>query len=136
MLIQVSAKGFELTDLLRADIEARVESSLERFRSRIGRVHVFVADVNGPKNGIDKSLRIIIDIERLPLIVVEEQGEAWQSILDIAMERAAHTVSRQIERMRSRQDRTSMAGERHAWGADENEEADWNPLRERPNRNA
>lgn len=128
MLIQVSGKGMELSPELRAEVKGKMESALERFSSRIGRVNVFLADENGPKNGIDKSLRVIIDLERLPLIVVEEKGEEWLSILDRSAERAAHTVSRQVERIRARMDRTSMSGD----GDDSNEsQADsmaWNPL--------
>jgi len=130
MLIQVSGKGFELSPELRDDVEEKMKTALERFRTRIGRVNVFLADENGPKNGVDKSLRAIIDIERLPLIVVEEKGDAWQSILDRTVERATHTVSRQIERIRSRMDRTSMAGDVDESDESTSDSMDWNPLRQ------
>ena len=87
MLIQVSGKGFELSSELRAEVEERMETTLQRFSSRTGRVNVFLADQNGPKNGIDNSLRVIIDLERLPLIVVEEKGDIWHSMLDRSAER-------------------------------------------------
>ena len=77
MLVQISGKGFELSSELRDHVEERVSTALDRFTDRIARVNVFLADENGPKNGLDKSLRLIIDIERLPLIVVEERGESW-----------------------------------------------------------
>jgi|GEM_PF-301628 len=130
MLIQVSGKGFELSPELRDDVEEKMKTALERFRTRIGRVNVFLADENGPKNGVDKSLRAIIDIERLPLIVVEEKGDAWLSILDRTVERATHTVSRQIERIRSRMDRTSMAGDVDESDESTSDSMDWNPLRQ------
>jgi ribosome-associated translation inhibitor RaiA len=114
MLIQVSGKGFELRPELRDDVEEKMATIFDRFNSRIGRVNVFLADENGPKHGLDKSIRIIIDIARFPLIVVEEKGESWHAILDQAAERATHTVSRQIDRDRSRTDRTSMAGKEGA----------------------
>ncbi len=117
MLVQVSGKGFELSPELRDDIEEKMTTILHRFHSRIGRVNVFLADVNGPKNGIDKSLRVIVDIERLPLIVVEERGESWYTILDRTAERAVHAVSRQVDRLRARTDRTSMAGDAEAFAS-------------------
>jgi ribosomal subunit interface protein len=110
MLVQVSGKGFELNSELRHDIEEKLNMTLERFGSRIGRVNAFLADVNGPKNGRDKSIRVVVDIERRPLIVVEEKGEAWYATLDQAAERTVHAVSRQIERDRSKSNRKSMAG--------------------------
>lgn len=111
MLVQISGKGFEPSAELRDHVEERVSTALDRFTDRIARVNVFLADENGPKNGLDKSLRLIIDIERLPLIVVEERGESWYAVLDEAAERAVHAVSRQVDRARSRGDRTSMAGD-------------------------
>jgi ribosome-associated translation inhibitor RaiA len=111
MLVQVSCKGFEPSAELRDHVEERILSALIRFTGRIARVNVFLSDENGPKHGRDKSLRFVIDIERLPLIVVEERGEAWHTVLDQAVERAVHAVSRHIDRIRSRADRTSMAGD-------------------------
>lgn len=112
MLVQVSGKGFEPSSELRDHMEERLSTTLDRFTERIARVNVFLADENGPKNGLDKSIRLVIDIERLPLIVVEERGELWYAVLDQAAERALHAVSRQIDRVRSKTDRTSMAGDR------------------------
>lgn len=111
MLVQISGKGFEPSSELRDHVEERVSTALDRFTDRIARVNVFLADENGPKNGLDKSLRLIIDIERLPLIVVEERGESWYAVLDEAAERAVHAVRRQVDRARSRVDRRSMAGD-------------------------
>lgn len=140
MLIQVSGKGFDLSSELRSEVEEKIESALEHFCSRIGRVNVFLADVNGPKKGIDKSLRIIIDLDRLPLIVLEEKGESWQAMLDRSAERAAYSVSRQVERIRARSDRTSMSGDGAAdevsTGEEtpENDNASWNDIDHRESR--
>lgn len=133
-MIHVSSKGFILSSELRDDVEDRVTTALERFQERIGRVNVFLADENGPKNGIDKSLRVIIDLERLPLIVLEEKGDSWNSVLDRACERASYNVSRQVERIRSRLDRTSMAGERDGSYESGSEAQSWNPLQNPPQR--
>jgi putative sigma-54 modulation protein len=111
MLIQVSGKGLELNPEFRDYVEDRIGSALDRFSTRIGRVNVFLEDVNGPKSGIDKSIRVVIDIARIPLIVVEEKGESWHAILVRTTERTVHTVSRQVDRIRSRTDHTSMAGD-------------------------
>jgi putative sigma-54 modulation protein len=110
MLIQVRGAGLELNEAHRDSIVEKIEDALERFSARITRVNVFLADVNGPKSGIDKSLRIVIQIRKLPLIVVEEKGEDWSAVLDAASERAVHTVSRQTHRSRSLMSRTKLAG--------------------------
>ncbi len=111
MLVQVSGKGFELSSELRAFVEQKLTGALERFIPRVAGVKVFLADENGPKHGLDKSIRLVVNLERLPLIVVEEKGESWHAMVDQAAERAVHAVSRQLERARSLPDRTSMAGD-------------------------
>lgn len=111
MRIHVSGKGFTPGTDLQDEIAQRVDSALTRFDSRIVKVHAFLEDANGPKKGVDKSIRLVIHLERLPLVVVEERGEAWRPMVDLVVERASHTVSRQMERLHSRGDRTSMAGD-------------------------
>ncbi len=118
MQIHVGGKGTGLASEFQAEVIERIESALSRFSSRIGKVNAYLEDVNGPKNGFDKCLRVTIDVRRLPLVVIEERGESWRTIIDQAADRAAHTVSRQVARHRSLSDRTSMAGDtRHALDA-------------------
>ena len=69
MLILVHGNGFNLDRELRDDVATKMETCFDRFSSRIGRVHVYLADLNGPKKGIDKSIRLVIDVEREPVIV-------------------------------------------------------------------
>ncbi len=111
MQIHVGGKGSGLASQFQAEVTEKIELALGRFSPRIGKVNAYFEDVNGPKNGFDKCLRLTIDIRRLPLVVIEERGEAWRTIIDQAADRAAHTVSRQVARLRSRSDRTSMAGD-------------------------
>ena len=111
MQIQARAKGFGLGSELQDEVIERIERALDRYRNRIRRVNVFFEDVNGPKKGVDKAMRLIIDLERLSMVVVEETGESWQALMDLAVERAAQTVGRHIDRRRTKGDRTPMAGD-------------------------
>ncbi len=74
MLIQVSGKGFELGSDLRNEVEERLETALNKFGARIRRVNVFLADENGPKNGIDKNMRAVINVRRLPRLLWKRKG--------------------------------------------------------------
>lgn len=106
MLIQVGGKGFGPNAKLQAEIKKKIELSLARFRARIVRVSAFLEDVNGPKHGVDKSVRIVVNLERQPSVIIVDKGETWRSAIDNAIERATSTVSRQIDRLRSKGDRT------------------------------
>ena len=140
MLIMVHGNGFEMERTLRDDVQEKIELVLGRFQSQIGKVSVYLTDLNGPKKGVDKSIRLVIDIERQPVVVVEEKGEDWLALLEGISDRAAHTVARQIERSRSRKGHTSMAGdEKSDEDSAEVEDSypihsDWNPLSDRPDR--
>ena len=140
MLIMVHGNGFEMERALRDVVQEKIELVLGRFESQIGKVSIYLADLNGPKKGIDKSIRLVIDIERQPVVVVEEKGEDWLAVLESISDRATHTVARQIERSRSRKGHTSMAGDQES----DNDSAavedaypihrDWNPLSDQPDR--
>lgn len=111
MLILVHGNGFTLDRDLREKVKEKIEANFTRFSNQIGRVNAYLADLNGPKKGIDKSIRLLIDIERKPQIVIEEKGENWLALLESVADRASQTLNRQVKRARSRNDRTSMAGD-------------------------
>jgi putative sigma-54 modulation protein len=136
MLILVLGNGFALDRELREMVLEKIEASFGRFSSRIGRVNAYLADLNGPKKGIDKSIRLVIDVEREPVIVIEEKGEYWTALLDSVADRAAQTLTRQIKRSRFRKNRTRMAGDENAFLVEDATSVDngWNPLIARPDR--
>lgn len=133
MLILVHGNGFNLDRELRDDVATKMETCFDRFSSRIGRVHVYLADLNGPKKGIDKSIRLVIDVEREPVIVIEEKGEDWLPLLESIADRASQSLARQMKRSRSHKDRVSMAGDNDT-AVEEmtaSEDIAWNPLSHR-----
>lgn len=144
MLILVHGNGFNLERELRDDVADKIETSFARFSSRIGKVHAFLADLNGPKKGIDKSMRLVIDVEREPVIVIEEKGEDWPALLESITDRACQSLTRQIKRSRSYQHRMRISGETNTLIAEEEEletnlsdgtaieEIAWNPISHRP----
>lgn len=144
MLILVHGNGFNLERELRDDVAEKIETSFTRFSSRIGKVHAYLADLNGPKKGIDKSMRLVIDVEREPVIVIEEKGEDWPALLENITDRACQSLTRQIKRSRSHKDRLSMAGDAYTLVMEEEEmkanfsdgtvveEIEWNPISHRP----
>lgn len=111
MFIQIGGKGFGPNARLQAEVKAKIQHSLQRFRARIFRVSAFLEDVNGPKHGVDKSVRIIVNIERQPTVVVVDKGETWSSAIDNAIDRVTQAVSRQLERMRPKGNRSSREKE-------------------------
>jgi ribosomal subunit interface protein len=58
MRIEIRGRDFELTDALRNFTEKRLEVGLDRFRDRIEMIEASLADLNGPRGGIDKQCRL------------------------------------------------------------------------------
>jgi putative sigma-54 modulation protein len=108
MLIQIHANGFKLHASLRDQVSEKIEAYLLGYHDQVRQVNAHLADVNGPKGGIDKSIRLVIDLHRKPTIVIEGKGEEWVSLLGSVVDRADRNVSRKIKKRRSRSDRTSM----------------------------
>lgn len=111
MLIMVHSNGFDLRRELRDDVQEKIELVLSRFGNQIGKVSVYLADLNGPKKGIDKLIRLVIGLKRQPRIVVEQKGEEWPALLDGISDRVSHTISRKLDRLRAKKGRHSMAGD-------------------------
>ena len=58
MRIEIRGRDFEHTDALRHFTEKRLEVALDRFRGRIEMIEASLADLNGPRGGIDKQCRL------------------------------------------------------------------------------
>ena len=87
---------------LKERIDRRLRFALSRFGSRVDRVVVFLKDLNGPKGGIDKSVRILARIEGVGIALAMVVDSAWEVAVDRAADRIGTNVTRQIIRHRQR----------------------------------
>lgn len=105
MHVELKSNAVEEIDGLRNRIDRRLRFALSRFGDRIGRVVVFLSDLNGPKGGIDKSVRVLTRIEGVGLVVAMVVDSDWT----VAVDRAAHRLGQNVARalIRQRQRRSS-----------------------------
>lgn len=100
MIIDVRSKNLDLTPAERAHAEHSLSTALDRFGSRIAQVRVSVADVNGPKGGIDKICRVQVHGRSgWEVLVTQEDAEVF-AVIDRAGERASQAVARLLDRAR------------------------------------
>ena len=98
MQIQIHSDDFALTDGLREHIVRRLAYSLNHGRDVISRVVVRLADVNGPRGGVDKCCGIEIRmIGTSPIAIDDTQADLYVAI-DRAAERTGRTLDRRIAR--------------------------------------
>jgi putative sigma-54 modulation protein len=96
MLIDIHTSRVAWTAEDEAHIKRRVRFALSRFAHRITRVAVRLVDINGPRGGVDKRCRVLIELQGNSPVLVETQGMRLQQLIDRTMERVSHTVRKRI----------------------------------------
>lgn len=108
MAAYIRAAGVEIDRADRDYLQRKLGRKLGKFGADIERVSVRIEDINGPRGGGDKRCRIKAVLRGLPPVVVEEQHSALQAAMDGALERVAHTVTRQLQRRRQVKSRETV----------------------------
>jgi putative sigma-54 modulation protein len=94
MRITVRATSAWLTEIARR----RFDFALGRFRGRVHSVTVRVADINGPRGGVDKRCRVTVQLQSPKrAIVVEDLDPDAAVAIDRGADRAARTVARLVD---------------------------------------
>ena len=76
MKIVIRAHQVDLTPELRDHVRRRLEFALGRLGPAVRAVQVTLADVNGPRGGVDKQCRMRIAGDQLPALVIEAAAAA------------------------------------------------------------
>lgn len=96
MKLELTARGIEISSDLREFIAKRVHFSFGRFAGRIRRLSIRLADLNGPRGGIDQCCDVRVNAGLPRKIVVRERQATIHAAIAIAMGRAERVVQRQI----------------------------------------
>ena len=98
MRLEIRRRRLEVSASLRAHIERRLRSALGGFARHVGRVRVYLRDVNGPRGGVDKSCRIEVHLPgRRAVRAAVVDADAYAAIA-AAAHRVAQGVARAVER--------------------------------------
>jgi hypothetical protein len=76
----------------------RVRFVMRRLSWLVPRATVHLADVNGPRGGIDKRCQLEFKTEHVGTVVVTSMAHDWRSALEGALSRAARTLVRSLHR--------------------------------------
>ncbi len=101
MPVQIVARNLELTSAQRQIVERRLAFALGRFGDRVGRVTVFLEDLNGPRGGLDQ--RCTIEVSLAPSGTVMAEATDAEIVLAVcrAAERVARCVRSEFDRRRT-----------------------------------
>lgn len=70
MRLEIRQRGRKVTDELRVHVRERLQLALGRFARSIAQVWVYLRDVNGPRGGLSKKCRIVVELPRRGRVVV------------------------------------------------------------------
>ena len=102
MRLEIRSQSLDIGQGFRGYIERRLRFALGRFGPRIGGVTVSLADLNGPRGGLDKRCRIMVRLVRFGQVVVEDTDSDLGAAVNWAADRVEQSVRRELERRRNR----------------------------------
>ena len=94
MRVEIRGRDFEVTDALRHCTERQVEVALHPFRERIEGIEASLADLNGPRGGIDKQCRLRARLVPGGVVI----AHATDADLYVAIVQAVRRLAGRVER--------------------------------------
>lgn len=98
MRIEIHADGQFLSTELRAHTERSLRRALGRFVRRVRKVRVYLWDVNGPRGGTDKGVRLIVELAPSGEVLVKAIDASGFVAVAGAVARARHAVREELRR--------------------------------------
>jgi ribosome hibernation promoting factor len=102
MELELHVRGTEVAQTLRRYAERRFRFALRRFAHRVRRLRIYIADLNGPRGGIDKRCRILAEVAPSGSLVLEETDVHVYEAMDRAADRLRRCVRRDLKRRQAR----------------------------------
>lgn len=81
-------------------LERRMDASVDRFRERIRTITLRFSDVNGPKGGKDKMVRVLVKLSPQGEFVLDDMDNDMYSLISRMAERVGRSVARHLGRRR------------------------------------
>lgn len=100
MQVTIHASGFVLTEALRRYTEQRLRTALGWAGQHMRKLVVYLADINGPRGGVDKRCRVQVQLSAGREVIIEDIEDDLYIAIDRAAGRADRAVVRQVERQR------------------------------------
>ena len=93
MEILIRTRSVEVTDEVRELIARRLQFALDAFKDRIEAASVHLADVNGPRCGVDKRCRITAAVRGIGNVVARSSAETLLGAVTLTSSRLKYQVS-------------------------------------------
>ena len=108
MVIEIQTRNIHLSNRLRCLLRKRVERAFDRLQHHVQKVCIRLADVNGPKGGIDKSCLFHVSLSDHPDVIVRSQASELGIAINKSAARSSRALMRRIGKRRAKQPTTSI----------------------------
>lgn len=102
MRLEIRQRGMKVTEELRVHVRERLRLALGRFARSINQVWVYLRDVNGPRGGLNKKCRIVVEVPRRGRVVVTGMDTDIFAAITRTANRARFAVRRNIKQRLAR----------------------------------
>ena len=100
MEIAIRARDIVWNEDLQDRVERSIEFAIDRHKSRIPRISVYLSDVNGPRGGVDKLCQITADMRGAQPVIILEKGVDVLAVVNRAVRRLGYRIGRRVHRER------------------------------------
>lgn len=101
MDLNVNFGNLKTVKVVHDDVAELMRGSFERFQSYIRCVSVTFTDVNGPRGGVDKQCRCVLQLKKMAPIVIEDRDGSFVSLVNRVANRASAALSQRVDRMQT-----------------------------------
>ena len=96
--IDFRVRGIDFTDELRNAVERIVKFAVDRYETQVDKISVYLADLNGPKGGVDKLCQITANLSRGNPVLILEKGSEILTTVHRAARGLGHRIGRNVQR--------------------------------------
>jgi len=96
MKATIVTQGFEASAAVKDYVGRRLGFALNRTGNLIRAVVVRLADINGPRGGVDKTCSVQLSLPGKRPVIVTERSSVLERAIDRAIHKAAQNVARRL----------------------------------------
>lgn len=101
MQMDIHAQPFKLTTAIQQHVVQRVEHAIGMASKSVRGVMVRLLDVNGERDGVDKTCRIVVWLRRGAAVIVEAVDRDLYTAIDVASVKLRVALGRRLSRRRT-----------------------------------
>jgi ribosomal subunit interface protein len=102
MELEIRGQNLHVGERLQEQVERQLNFALGQFETWITGATVQLEDINGPKGGIDKQCRVLVNLKGGKTLKIEDVDVDISVAINRAADRLGQVVSREIDKRREK----------------------------------